>query len=127
MKTLTITLSDDAYQAASEEARQFNIDPAQLCSIRLIEQLKTRAIDQSRERPIPPKISLSHDEHLDVAKAFLHFPRRSIAFAQRFVDEVLKFPNVKVGRHGNGIGFHPQFVWIEALLQQSGRSGIRVS
>jgi hypothetical protein len=66
------------------------------------------------------------DARFDVSRAFVGFPKRSIEYAQRVVDEALKLPRVIAQRFKkNGISFKPKFLFIEALLQR--KSGIRVS
>jgi hypothetical protein len=61
----------------------------------------------------------------DVSRTFVGFPKRSIEYAQRVVDEALQLPRVIAQRFKNGISFKPNFLLIEALLQR--KSGIRVS
>ncbi len=60
----------------------------------------------------------------DVSREFVGFPKRSIEYAQRVVEEALKLPRVVPRRFKNGISFKPNFLLIEALLQR--KSGIRV-
>ena len=64
---------------------------------------------------------------LDIGHEFHGFPHRSIEFAQTFLNEVLKIPRITAFKKGAEIGFDPNFVYIEALLSQGSRSGIRVS
>jgi hypothetical protein len=64
---------------------------------------------------------------LEVAQEFRGFPHRSVEFAQKFVDEVLKIPRVSAHKKDSEIAFDPNFVYIEALLSQGTRAGIRVS
>jgi hypothetical protein len=55
------------------------------------------------------------------------FPRESISFAQAIVDEASKLPQVSAARRKRGIGFAPNFLRIEYLRSQGGRSGVKVS
>lgn len=46
---------------------------------------------------------------------FPNAPRRSILLAQQFVDAALALPGVSARKHGDGIEFQPNFVWIERV------------
>lgn len=67
----------------------------------------------------------------NVSRRFAGFPDRSIQYAQRLVDEAIKFRGVIPSEYRNkagqtvGISFKPNFLMIEALLQR--KAGIRVS
>jgi hypothetical protein len=51
----------------------------------------------------------------NVIEWFPNAPRRSIVLAQRFVDAALALPGVTAEKHGDGIEFRPNFVWIERV------------
>ncbi len=55
------------------------------------------------------------------------FPGKSIDLAQTFVDTALALPGVVAFKKGRGIGFEPNFVFIERLLSKGGRAGVGVS
>ena len=63
----------------------------------------------------------------DVDKHFSNFPQGSRELAQVFVDETLKVGGTApfVTPDGVGVGFHPNFVWIERI--KSRRDGVTVS
>jgi hypothetical protein len=63
-----------------------------------------------REEPPTPRTP-----GLNVNEWFPNAPRRSILFAQQFVDAALAYPGVTAERHGDGIEFRPNFVWIERV------------
>lgn len=75
--------------------------------------------------------SHSNGVRFDVSESFPGFPRRSIQYAQRVVNEATKIsgvvPSEYIQKNGQkiGIAFKPNFLMIEALLQR--KSGIRVS
>jgi hypothetical protein len=64
---------------------------------------------------------------LDVAEHFKGFPSGSIAFAQAFVDEALSLPGVQAFPTSRGVGFKPNFVFVEYLMSRGGKAGIGVS
>jgi hypothetical protein len=78
-------------------------------------------------------IGFSHSPgvRFDVSESFPGFPRRSIQYAQRIVNEAIKIPGVVPSEYRQkngqkiGISLRPNFLMIEALLQR--KSGIRVS
>jgi hypothetical protein len=78
-------------------------------------------------------IGFSHSPgvRFDVSESFPGFPRRSIQYAQRIVNEAIKISDVVPSEYRQkngqkiGIAFRPNFLMIEALLQR--KSGIRVS
>jgi len=63
----------------------------------------------------------------DVHKLFPSCPQGSRELAQLFVDEVLKFEGTTpfVAPTGTGVGFKPNFVWIERIKTQ--RDGVTIS
>src|SRR5690606_56261 len=71
--------------------------------------------------------ALAVDGRFDVATAFEGFPRPSVELAQRFTDEAQKLGRVRAFRNRRGIGFDPNFVFIEYLMSRSGAGGIGVS
>jgi hypothetical protein len=60
------------------------------------------------EQPLTPMSA-------NVIEWFPNAPRRSVRLAQQFVDAVLAYPGVTAERHGDGIEFRPNFVWIERV------------
>jgi hypothetical protein len=133
MQTLTVYLPDAVYHAAASEAKRHKIDPSTLCSGLLSDHFLgdlAVAKAQSDEPRTLAEESAAKSGRLnafDVAHEFRGFPHCSIEFAQTFVDEVLKVPHVTGYKKDSGIGFEPNFVFIESLLSRGTRSGIRVS
>jgi hypothetical protein len=134
MKSLTICLPDVAFERASANASHQRVDLASLCSSILADHFlsttpRTRIAPQSP----PPgaygtQRSISASKNgFNVAECFPHFPSGSIRFAQAFVDEALKFSGVEAFQVRRGIGFKPNFVFIEYLMSRGGKAGIGVS
>jgi len=61
----------------------------------------------------------------DVHKHFPDFPQGSRELAQLFVDEALKIDGTTPFATGTGVGFRPNFVWIERIKRQ--RDGVTLS
>ena len=55
----------------------------------------------------------------NVGDEFRGLPRFSIEAAQAVVDEALKLANVRAFRNNRGIGFEPNFVFIEYLHERA--------
>jgi len=131
MKTLTVYLPNAAYANAASEAMQQNVDVATLCSGFLADHFLSQTADQGEPQSNPRSIPAPRDNQplrgLDISHQFRRFPHRSIEFAREFLDEVLKIPQVHAYKKASGIAFDPNFVYIEALLSQGTRAGIRVS
>ncbi len=133
MKSLTICLPDVAYERASSDASKQGIELASLCSGVLADHflLSLPKVEIAKSRttaavnPEPFKASLNGA--FNVAEHFRHFPSESIRLAQVFVDEVFKFPHVEASKVRRGIGFKPNFVFIEYLMSRGGKGGIGVS
>lgn len=138
MKSLTICLPDAAYNNALIQANGHGLDIPHLCSgiladyflseIHSITATRTKA---KQESPLSnlAAASASHleDGKFDVAGFFRGFPPGSIELAQTFVDEALKQPHVLPFKKGRGIGFKPNYVFIEYLMRRGGTAGIGVS
>ena len=131
MQTLTVYLPDAVYGTAASQAKQQSLDIATLCSGLLADHFLSRATAHSEPPPktasTPPSAPRQPLRGFDVAHHFHGFPHRSVEYAQKFVDEVLKIPRVTASSKGAEIAFDPNFVYIEALLRQGTRAGIRVS
>src|SRR5260370_34871084 len=121
MKTLAVTLPDQAFIHAEQEANGLGLDVATLCTGILSDHFlssstkpisgvsKTRPINLATSNTAPARATGA----FDVARAFPGFPARSVELAQRFIDTALKLPNVIARRHKNGIDIRPNFVRIE--------------
>jgi len=128
MKTLSVTLPDAVHSLAVSEANQQRTNVEMLCSALLADHFLTGKSCATPSNILQQaKNETDNADGFDVARHFRGFPHRSIRFAQEFVDEVLKFPHVIAMQNNSGIAFKPNFAYIEALLRQGSRSGIRVS
>ena len=131
MLTLTVSLPDAVYGTAASQARQQGLDIATLCSGLLADHFLSREATHPEPPPktasTPPPAQRHPLAGFDVAHQFHGFPHRSVDYAQKFADEVLKIPRVTAYKKGAEIAFDPNFVYIEALLRQGTRAGIRVS
>jgi|ERR1700733_13992776 len=132
MKTLTVIVTDDAFAKASVNASQHGTDVANLCSIILCEHFSNspQSTFSATTKPTTTNVATPVSKAnlgFNVSQNFTGFPHRSIEFAQKFVDRALSFPSIVASRVRRGIGFKPNFVFIEYLLSQGGRSGIVVS
>ena len=132
MKHLKLILPDRILEIASEEAREQAADVATLCSNILCDYfLEDSASASAITKPHPPSSELRNlavpKGDFDVAAEMRGFAPPSVRFAQQFVDEALKLPGVKAFKKsdGRGIGFEPNFVFIEYLMAL--RGGIAVS
>jgi hypothetical protein len=133
MQKLTVHLPDAVYSTATSEATRRGVDVGTLCSGLLSDHFLRdfTATNPPEPRtatvPVQPALQRRALTVFNAAHEFNGFPRRSVEFAQTFVDEVLKIPRVSAYKKGSEIGFDPNFVYIEALLTRGSRSGIRVS
>lgn len=144
MKSLTICLPDLVFDRATSEAQQKGIELSSLCSGILADNLLTHftlprqlslpvgapIVQPPPPKPIPAAPAATPPptaRTFNVAEHFKAFPNGSIRFAQAFVDEALKFPSVEVFQTSRGIGFKPNFVFIEYLMSRGGKAGIGVS
>jgi hypothetical protein len=140
MKSLTVCLPDLVFERATSEALRKGVELAGFCSGILADHVLTHflasapiGLPQSKaptylvhtaDIAVPPLDSASQ---FNVLEHFKGYPIGSIRFAQVFVDEALKFPGVKAFRASRGIGFKPNFVFIEYLMSRGGKAGIGVS
>jgi hypothetical protein len=132
MKSLTLLLPDSVFAIASEEAEEHDVDVPHLCVSVLSDFFLSSAgsipspsaATPTKERIAPAAIT---EGRFDVAAAFEGFPHQSIELAQRFVDEAQKLGRVRAYRNRRGIGFEPNFVFIEYLMSRSRTGGIGVS
>jgi hypothetical protein len=131
MPTLTVYLPDAVYTSAAFHAKQQSLDVATLCSGLLADYFFSRRDAEAQPASKAMSTPLSAQDQslraVDVPNQFHGFPHRSVEFAQKFVDEVLKIRRVAAYKKGSEIAFDPNFVYIEALLSQGRRAGIRVS
>ncbi|MCE0499365.1 MAG: hypothetical protein LV481_15600 [Methylacidiphilales bacterium] len=135
MKILTVTLPDKVFESASEEAQEQEIDVASLCSGVLSDYFLNTGPAENlskipRESNPSPKINSKTEAHdaktgFNVATELVGFPLLSVRFAQQFVDEALRLPGVRAFKDKRGVGFEPNFVYIEYVMTR--RSGIAVS
>src|SRR5271156_3821458 len=111
---MTLCLPDIAFNKAALDASRRGVDVASFCASILVDHLLSAASspESSNGKPSPAP-TLSQSE-FNVAEHFQHFPSGSIRFAQRFVDEAIKFPGVVASRVRRGIRFEPNFVFIES-------------
>lgn len=129
MKTLALLLSDPVYDFAAMEAKKQGVEVATLCSVLLAEHFTTVDMSQPRSggtNPLPNHAK-GVNGHFDVAAHFPGYPRRSIEFAQSFVDEAMKFQHVCAFKNKRGIGIKPNFTFVEYLVSHRGTPGIVVS
>ncbi|MBL9217185.1 MAG: hypothetical protein JNG82_01760 [Opitutaceae bacterium] len=128
MKPLTILLPDSVFAAAANEAKEHGVDVPHVCIGVLSDHfLALNPLAPSltpKARQTIPAVML--DGKFGVADAFTGFPHLSIELAQRFTDEAQRLGRVRAYRNRRGIGFDPNFVFIEYLMSRSG-GGIGVS
>lgn len=118
MKTLTILLPDPLRRAVECEATKKGVDPAALCASILIEHfLSTYA--SNVDTPHSPDQEAGEPMTYNVADDFRGLPQYSVDFAQVIVNEALKIPGVRVFKSNRGIGFEPNFVFIEYLRERA--------
>ena len=126
-------MPDVAYERASSDASTQGIEIASFCSGILADHFLLPV--RKTEIPKCRNISTNNIESsksvtngiFNVVEHFQHFPSESIRLAQAFVDEVFKFPHVEAFKVRRGIGFKPNFVFIEYLMSRGGKAGIGVS
>lgn len=130
MKPLTVILPDAVYSRAAHEAEEQDFDVSQLCAgvlsdYFLDEQKPAESVSAAAgQEPEPLKFTAPE---FNVADQFPGFPELSVELAQRFVDKTVKFGRARPFRSRRGIGFDPNFVFIEYLKSRSGKGGITVS
>jgi hypothetical protein len=127
MKSLTICLPDLAFEKANSAALNQGFDVANFCASVLADYFLV-----ANSRTVTPNqnistIHKSSKEKFVVSEYFPNFPSGSVRLAQIFADEAFKFPNVQATRIRRGIGFKPNFVFIEYLMSRGGKAGIGVS
>jgi hypothetical protein len=127
MKSLTICLPDVVFETVSIEAAHQGVDIPNFCANFLADQfLKTSPLGISKTGITQAKTP-SVNPKFKVADHFPGFPSGSVSFAQIFADEAQKFPGVEASRIRRGVGFKPNFVFIEYLMSRGGKVGIGVS
>lgn len=140
MKSLTLVIPDVVYEQALKRAAATGVDVPAFCANILADALIV--LPPTPPSPAPATRSTAGDlsrlhtraadapsspQAFDVRKEFEGFPSGSVRMAQRFVDEALKLPKVRAFRNRRGIGFDPNFVFIEYLMSRGGIGGIGVS
>ena len=124
MKPYTILLPESIANIALAEASEKGVEIGNLCVSVLTDYfLSTNPRKSGTERS--QSAANAAATKLDVKSRFVNYPKLSIELAQRFTDETLKLPNVRAFWSGDGIGFDPNFVFIERLKSRD--SGITVS
>jgi hypothetical protein len=124
MQSLTILLPEMVYKNAAEEAAEHNVDVPSLCSGILSDYFFETKSEHPVKMESKKEVPLA-TEKFDVAASFADFPRESVRLAQQFVDAALKLPRVKAFRTNRGVGFEPNFVFLEYI--KSRQIGIVVS
>jgi hypothetical protein len=127
MKSLTICLPDVVFEKAASDALNQGFDIASFCAGVLSDHFLPRNPRTVTPNGATQTSPASSKGKFDVAEYFPAFPSGSIRFAQAFVDEALKFPSVEAFQIRRGIGFKPNFVFIEYLMSRGGKAGIGVS
>ena len=127
MKSLTLCLPDIAFDKATSDAFNRGVDVASFCASILADHFLSPI-----SRTVPPNgvarpAAALSKARFNVAEHFQKFPSGSVRFAQTFADEALKFPGVEAFPIRRGIGFKPNFVFIEYLMSRGGKAGIGVS
>ena len=134
MTILTIPLTETIDALLRAEAKNQNVDPATLCSGIIVEHLlrATRrvplvsgAADQGSGAS-PALKSAGLLQKFDVRSRFSNYPTRSIELAQQFVNNALEMAGTRAFPSDRGIGFEPNFVFIEYMLKRQ-PGGIGVS
>jgi hypothetical protein len=129
MQSVVVYLPNLVFLKASEEAREFGMDVGSFCAGILSDHFLTTFTSNIRpqSRSGEPTAISAAANGFNVAEVFPNFPRGSIELAQAFVDDVLQFPGVRAYKKDRGIGFEPNFVFIEYLASKGGKTGITVS
>lgn len=127
MKSLTICLPDVVFETASVEAARQGVETSNFCANFLADQLLKPISFGTPKISLTPAKTPSANPKFKVADHFAGFPTGSVSFAQIFVDEAQKFPGVEASRVRRGVGFKPNFVFIEYLMSRGGKVGIGVS
>jgi hypothetical protein len=135
MKILTLALPESVARLVDREAASKRVDPASLCATILSEFFLSA--------PVPASLELSKHElrgeaqmgtpevtratqtvgtdaiGFNVRDNFPGVPSRSVELAQDIVNEALKLPGVRAFPNNRGIGFEPNFVFIEYLHERA--------
>lgn len=140
MRTIQLVLPDAIFAQAEAEARGQGLDITMLCSTLLADLLLSdrRGSVQSRAhlRSNPSQDTNSSRtgepasgpvREFDVAAAYPGYPRESVALAQAFIDEALKYGNAKAFKTEKGVGVEPNFAFVEYLRSRRNSPGICVS
>jgi hypothetical protein len=127
MKSLTICLPDIAFAKASTDASRHGVDAANYCASILADHLLSAHARPSVTGRATGSSGAVANSKFVVAEHFPEFPAGSVSLAQTFVDEAQKFAGVDASRVRRGIGFKPNFVFIEYLMSRGGKEGIGVS
>jgi hypothetical protein len=129
MQPVVVHLPDLVFSKATDEAKVRGMDVGSFCAGVLSDHFLTPIAAKLPPRSQPENtLPVSDAPHgFNVAEAFPNFPRGSIELAQAFVDTALQFPGVRAYKKDRGIGFEPNFVFIEYLMSKGGRVGIGVS
>jgi hypothetical protein len=118
MKTLTVLLPDPVGQVVECEATTKGVDAAALCASVLAEHF----LSSSLSNPAISRVQKNKGaEQLGfrVADSFRGLPQYSVEFAQTIVDEALRITGVRAFKSNRGVGFQPNFVFIEYLRERA--------
>jgi len=118
MKTLTVLLPEPVEKLVDCEAAAKGVDPAALCASVLIEHFLS-ASASIREAPVPHE--KKGEEHMifNVRDHFRGLPEYSVDFAQGIVTKALEISGVRAFKSNRGVGFEPNFVFIEYLRERA--------
>jgi hypothetical protein len=129
VKSLTILLPDLIDEIIRAEASKRGVDAIALCSGIITEHclVTSRNLVYVTEASVMPANVPEQKGGFDVHKHFPNHPHGSRELAQLFVDEARKIDATEafVTPTGVGVGFRPNFVWIERIKSQ--REGVTVS
>ena len=142
MKSINITLPDSAYAEVVKKAEEYGMNVSGISSLLVVEGLAKSSSSaqtqpmkstehnydnftneflqgegnhESKKTKAPELTRTVPSTDFDVAANFPGINENSVSLAQAFVDEALSFAGVKAFKNDRGIGFQPNFVWIEYI------------
>jgi hypothetical protein len=125
MRYRNVLLPDPIDKIITKEALLRGVDPSTLCSGIIAEHCL--ASRPKRENEEISSMMRQQGEHqgFDVHRDFPDFPQGSRELAQQFIDEALNIRGTRAFPSGAGVGFSPNFVWVERIKSQ--RDGVTLS
>jgi hypothetical protein len=119
MKMFTVPLPDPIARLIECEAATRGVDTTALCASVLVENFLPKDITKPEVSGPLERQEVQQQDGFRVGQYFRGLPQRSIDFAQAIVDEALKLTGVRAFRSNRGVGFEPNFVFIEYLRERT--------